>query len=130
MAFYGLLTRDISIQTGSRRAYVKALQARRAELNQDTSEQRGKGIVGSEEAICATVMMCYFEMTFRTMPSAWMLHLDAAAAILVELGPEGCQEGFMHQLFRTVRLGIVCAFPRDSKFSPTCLENKLSSTNI
>ncbi|TVY92705.1 hypothetical protein LAWI1_G002875, partial [Lachnellula willkommii] len=101
MAFYGRLNASISIQTEARRTYTKALETRRVDICRNTDASRTP-----EEALCSTVLMCYFELVVKTTPLAWMQHLDAAAAILEAIGPRGCQEGLMHQLFRTVRLGI------------------------
>jgi hypothetical protein len=98
MAFYGLLNNSLFIQTEARHTYAKALQCCRKELMSGG---------GEEGALCATVMMCYFELVVKTTPAAWMTHLDAAVRILELIGAENCQEGFVHQLFRTVRLGVV-----------------------
>jgi hypothetical protein len=98
MAFYGLLNNSLAIQEEARYMYVKALQCRRRELARGGVE---------EGALCATVMLCYFELVSKTTAGAWMVHLDAAVRILERIGPENCQEGFLHQLFRTVRLGVV-----------------------
>jgi len=108
MAFYGLLNGEIAIQTESRRSYTKALETRRKDLCRNVNVQQYAS-QSSEEALCATIMMCYFEIVNKTTPLAWMQHLDAAAAMLEMIGPEGCQSGFTHQLFRTVRLGAVSA---------------------
>lgn len=105
MAFYGRLNASISIQTEARRTYTKALETRRQDICRNTDAGRTP-----EEALCSTVLMGYFELVVKTTPLAWMQHLDAAAAILEAMGPEGCQKGLMHQLFRTVRLGIVSLF--------------------
>jgi hypothetical protein len=104
MAFYGLLNGEVSIQTEARKSYTTALETRRKDLFRDTN-----AIQASKEALCATVMMRYFEIVSKTTPLAWMQHLNAAAAMLEEIGPGGCQVGFAHQLFRTVRLGAVSA---------------------
>ncbi|TVY35626.1 hypothetical protein LOCC1_G007129 [Lachnellula occidentalis] len=101
MAFYGRLNASVSIQTEARRTYTKALETRRKDICRNTDANRTP-----EEALCSTVLMCYFELVVKTTPLAWMQHLDAAVAILEAVGPEACQKGLMHQLFRTVRLGI------------------------
>jgi len=132
MAFYGRLNASISIQTEARRTYTKALETRRKDICRNTDASRTP-----EEALCSTVLMCYFELVVKTTPLAWMQHLNAAAAMLEAIGPEACQKGLMHQLFRTVRLGIVSfclkgkfemktlkAHRRDSR--PSCSKNHTS----
>jgi hypothetical protein len=116
MAFYGLLVGEVSIQTEARRTYARALETRRTDIRRDTMQKHQHAGYNStsEEAICTTVMMCYFELIIKTTPTAWLQHLDAAAAMLETIGPEACQFGFLHQLFRTVRLAVV-SVPRISK---------------
>ena len=53
------------------------------------------------------MMMPYFEIVTSTTPDGWMLHMEAAAAMLAMMGPESCRVGFAHQLLRTLRLGMV-----------------------
>ncbi|RDW74172.1 hypothetical protein BP5796_07614 [Coleophoma crateriformis] len=109
MAFYGLLNGQVSIQTEARRTYVRALESRRADLCQGTLQVHMGRIMASEEAICLTLMLSYYELVCQTSPVAWIHHLRAAAAMIEAKGPKECQSGFMHQLFRTVRLGIAFA---------------------
>ncbi|RDW67589.1 hypothetical protein BP6252_08985 [Coleophoma cylindrospora] len=106
MAFYGVLNGQVSIQTEARRTYVRALESRRADLGQGTLQTQMGRIPVSEEDICLTLVLSYYELVLKTSPAAWVHHLHAAAAMIEAKGPEECQSGFMHQLFRTVRLGI------------------------
>jgi hypothetical protein len=112
MVFYATLNGDVSIQTEAVRSYTKALETQRVDISGGRFQQRASQTLTSEEAICSTMMMCYLEMIMKTTPVAWMQHLDAAAAMIEAEDMEACQFGFMHQLFRTVRLGIVSFLQR------------------
>ena len=99
MALYGTLTGDVSIQSEAYRWYGDGLNSQR--------ECLGGAAIPSADAICAPMMMSYFEIVTSTTPDGWMLHMEAAAAMLAMLGPEACRAGFAHQMLRTVRLGMV-----------------------
>jgi hypothetical protein len=111
MAFYSTLNGEISIQTEALKIYGKALRSQRLEL---LNAREIKGVISSsvpdlpsEEAICTSLMMCYFEIVTRSTPWGWLQHLDAAAVMLELRGPVNCRAPFVYQLFRTVRLGVV-----------------------
>jgi hypothetical protein len=122
MAFYGALIGEVSIQTGARRAYTKALENRRTDISQRSRQKlHEKQSSNIEEVVCATIMMSYFEIILKTTPLAWTQHLDAAAALLETIGPEGCRYGlYIHQLFRTVRLGKVCVLCQKETYLIPC----------
>lgn len=100
MFFYGALAKDISIQTEACKWYSRALQSLQRLLSQRSSLYSG------EEA-CAVVMLTHFENLAGTSNDAWFQHVQAAATMLEMSGPEGCRDGFSHQLFRHLRLLVV-----------------------
>ena len=67
----------------------------------------GNAVLVTDSVICAPIMMCQFEIMASTSPTAWMQHVEAAAAMLVSQGPENCSKGWMHQMFLTVRMYVV-----------------------
>lgn len=103
MLFYGALTRDMSIQTEACKWYSKALQSLQHLLSQQASSYSG-------EESCAVVMLTHFESMAGTSKEAWFQHVQAAATMLAMGGPQGCCDGFSHQLFRHLRLLIVSLF--------------------
>lgn len=112
MAFYGALNGQIPIQVEARKTYLKALESQRFEMygrGEDctTSTSTPAPMFASEEAICTSIMMSYFEMVTASSFWAWEKHLQAAASMLELRGPEQCQGPFVHQLFRTVRMMVV-----------------------
>ncbi|OQD89665.1 hypothetical protein PENANT_c002G03202 [Penicillium antarcticum] len=49
-------------------------------------------------------MLIHFEHIAGTSEDAWIQHLQGAAKMLEATGPELCRDGFLHQLFRHLRL--------------------------
>jgi len=112
MAFYGIMTRNVSIQTEATRFYSNALRTQRYLLQHRTlltSNTRTRTILPSVDmTVCASIMMCHFELMASTTPYGWIHHIHAAARILEIRGPENCRLGLENDMFRaTVRIGIV-----------------------
>jgi hypothetical protein len=97
MYFYGTLAKDISIRTEACRWYSTALQGLQYLLSH-------KATHFTDDVICATVMLTHFENLAGTSDGAWFHHVQGAAMMLETCGPEGCRDGFLHQLFRHLRL--------------------------
>lgn len=97
MFFYGSLVDDVSIRTEANKWYVKALQGLRYLLAQQTGEFTG-------DVICSAVMLAHYETTAGTSGEAWFQHVQGAARMLQSGGPASCRDGFLHQLFRHLRL--------------------------
>lgn len=97
MFFYGSLVDDISIRTEANKWYIKALQGLRCLLSQQTGVFTG-------DIICSAVMLAHFETTAGTSGEAWLQHVLGAARMLESGGPASCRDGFLHQLFRHLRL--------------------------
>jgi hypothetical protein len=97
MFFYGSLVHDVSIRTEANKWYLKALQGLRFLLSQQTGVFTG-------DIICSAVMLAHFETTAGTSGEAWFQHVQGAARMLESGGPASCRNGFLHQLFRHLRL--------------------------
>jgi hypothetical protein len=97
MFFYGTLAQDVSIRTEACRWYMRALQGLQGVLTQNASPFTG-------DVICAAVMLAHFENLAGTSDEAWFQHVQGASMMLKTGGPESCRDGFLHQLFRHVRL--------------------------
>ena len=100
MFFYGSLADDVSIQTEACKWYMRALQGLRDLLSQETSSFTG-------DVVCAVVMLTHFENLAITSTDGWFQHVQGAAMMLESGGPESCREGFLHRLFRHLRLLVV-----------------------
>jgi hypothetical protein len=97
MFFYGSLVDDVSICTEANNWYLKALRGLRCLLSQQTGVFTG-------DIICSVVMLAHFETTAGTSGEAWFQHVQGAAMMLESGGPASCRDGFLHQLFRHLRL--------------------------
>lgn len=107
MLSYGTVTRDASIKTEACRWYMRALQSLRYLLSLD---DLGSSLYSPESTICAAVMLIHFETSAGTSPKAWLPHVNGAASLLEAQGPDRCRDGFMHQIFRHLRLQTVRLF--------------------
>lgn len=107
MLSYGTVTGDVSIKAEACRWYMRALQSLRYLLSLDDS---GSSLYSPESTVCAAVMLIHFETTAGTSPKAWLPHVNGAASLLEAQGPERCRDGFMHQIFRHLRLQTVRLF--------------------
>ena len=107
MGFYGILTGNIPIQTDACRWYAKAVHSLRSLLQTRNFIGDVSTAVPTEDTACAPIMMSQFEIMASTTPTAWIQHVEAAAAMLVSRGPENCSLGLEHQMFLTVRLFMV-----------------------
>lgn len=96
--FYGFLAQDIAIQTEASRWYLKALQGLQYHLSQQLPSPF------SGDMICTAVMLTHFESLAGTAPGAWFQHVRGASIMIARGGPESCCQGFLHNIFRHLRL--------------------------
>lgn len=100
MFFYGSLADDVSIKTEACRWYTRSLKGLQDLLSHKTSSFTG-------DVICAVVMLTHFENLAGTSTEAWFQHVRGAVMMLESGGVESCREGFLHQLFRHLRILVV-----------------------
>ena len=114
MAHYGKKTGDVSIQIEACRWYDKGLESQRLESQRtqlqlllgDSVHQRLDAVT-----ISAPLMFSVFESMMSTSFAAWSQHVEAAGKMTEMRGPENCQSGLIHHLFRAVRIGAVSLAP-------------------
>jgi hypothetical protein len=121
MAFYGSLVNDESIQIEACKWYARGLVGQRSQISgleaglTGSADPGGAAVaevnIPSEEAICTSIMLGYFEISCSTTPLGWFQHIQGAARLLEMRGPQNCQIGIAHRMFRTVRLNMVRRFP-------------------
>jgi hypothetical protein len=107
MAFYGNLTKNATIQTNASQWYSKAIQLEISRLAAKVSEPRENPKAVNPEDILTPMVLALFESALCTSPMGWAHHLIAASKLLEDLGPERCQTGTMHDIFRALRLNMV-----------------------
>ncbi|KAL7918435.1 hypothetical protein ACQKWADRAFT_245028 [Trichoderma austrokoningii] len=115
MLSYGTVIGDVSIKTEACRWYMRALQGLRYLLSLD---DLGSSFCAAESTVCAAVMLIHFETSAGTSPKAWLPHVNGAASLLEAQGPHRCRDGFMHQIFRHLRLQTFVAAMADNRLHP------------
>lgn len=100
---YGVFTGDIAIQNEARKWYATALRdLRTSVLSKGTSASHATPF--NEDMVCSAVMLSHFETMAGTSLGSWFQHVDGASMMLETLGPQSCRTGFLHSIFRHLRL--------------------------
>ncbi|KAH8686530.1 hypothetical protein BGZ61DRAFT_355428 [Ilyonectria robusta] len=90
------------------KCYARALQIqqscvrRHSQTSQNTLEATRN--VPTEQDICASLLLMYYELLKPTAIGSWMTHMRGTVALLMLSGPEKCQQGSYHLMFRSLRL--------------------------
>ena len=110
IAYCGKKHGNKSMQAEACYWYDKGLEKQRLD-SQQTQRQLANGVNIDESlgvaTICAPILFSLFESLMDTSFAAWASHLKGAVRMLEMRGPENCQSGVIHQLFRSARLGAV-----------------------
>lgn len=104
MLSYATVSNNKAFQDESRKWYSKALQDMQTLLSKPD-------VAVTDSAVCAAVMFIHFETWAGTRPKAWVPHCRGAALLLASAGVDACRTGFMHQIFRHLRLQTVRSAP-------------------
>ncbi|KAK9483565.1 hypothetical protein V1527DRAFT_413098 [Lipomyces starkeyi] len=116
MVLCGSLVGDKAIQMEACRWYVAGLESQQKEL------LRLKKVV-SDGAICATMLLAFYETIRSTSSEAWMYHMCASSRLVELRGPEDCGTGLAHELFCVLRLYMV--YVSTAKRQPSFLASEL-----
>lgn len=111
MVFYGRSISNLDVQVEALTWYHRALRAQQRTLAATSTSVSGAGFgdTRSEQVICATLIMSYFELVVKSSEDAWMQHMDAASALLSHHDADLCNTSYPYQLFRSARLGAICS---------------------
>lgn len=110
MALYGKQRGDAAMQLEACYWYDKGLESQRHESHETELQLARCGSAAgkiSEATISAPILFSLFECLMTTSFAAWAQHITAAGKMLELRGPTMCQDGIIHHLFRSVRLGSV-----------------------
>lgn len=107
MMLYAISHRDACARTKAHGWYERSLTSHRHQLQRVSAHPLHAPIAIANVVSCSLVL-ALFEMISSTIPNGPTHHYSAAAALLREVGPSSCQDGIMHQMFRTARLNDVC----------------------
>jgi hypothetical protein len=101
LAFFARLTDNNDMKVEANWWYATALREERAHVQHLLLHQP------ASEDVCAPLMLMYYELIRPTATGGWMKHLVAASKLMELTGPENCQTGASHLLFKAVRLLMV-----------------------
>ncbi|KAK0118703.1 hypothetical protein ONS96_011791 [Cadophora gregata f. sp. sojae] len=104
-AFCASATSNLSYYAGSRKIYGEALQKHSrsiAALRNSGSQVRA---IAAAQLLCTTLLLCFYEAISSTQSGGegYMRHVEGAAKMVEVLGPEGCADGLVNELFFTAR---------------------------
>jgi hypothetical protein len=85
--------------------YSVGLQQQRRKLKQILGSSRIEP--PSAELICMPMMLSFFEVLCSTSSLGYFQHLIGATTLLQIRGPEDCKHGFLHLLFKSLRIQMV-----------------------
>lgn len=111
MIFSAELTHDINVQQAAQNWYIAALERQRLRISLYLEDVGSNPSVPSEEEICTSMMLLYFELIKPSVTASWLKHLSGVTRLLQQRGPENCQSGVTHLIFRSLRLLAVGDFP-------------------
>ncbi|KAK9368828.1 hypothetical protein V1509DRAFT_31217 [Lipomyces kononenkoae] len=117
MVLCGFLTGDTAMQMEACKWYVAGLKSQQQEL------LRLEELAVSEEEVCATMLLSFYETIRSTSSEAWMYHMRASSKLVELRGPEGYRTGLAHELFRALRLYMV--YVSTAKRQPSFLATEL-----
>ena len=110
---YGTLRGDETIRLEAFKFYISTIKRVSLELhdlekfNNSEAIQPTRILIPKEELIYSTLMMVFFECVWASSPVSWLHHLFGAEKLLIMRGPQQCQSGLSHRLFRTIRYSLV-----------------------
>lgn len=111
MAFYGMITVDRAMKEEARRIYASSLDSHRKLLLRFPKAVSKMSEAGRTQylrsLIAITLLLSSFELLLPASLNSWFSHCEGAAYLLKEVGPQACEDGFMHQVFQVIRFGSV-----------------------
>ncbi|KAM5383482.1 hypothetical protein ACJZ2D_002175 [Fusarium nematophilum] len=108
LVFYGQETKQEALCKEADRCYARALQGQQRCISRYTGKSNGSGNVPlevpTEQDVLASLMLMYYELLNPTVIGSWVTHLRGTAELLALRGPQNCQDGPSHLMFRSLRL--------------------------
>ncbi|KAI8716930.1 hypothetical protein NCS52_00987600 [Fusarium sp. LHS14.1] len=108
LLFYGQNTRQEDLCREADRCYARALKTQRGRIKRQITRSKEtedmSTEIPSEQDISASLMLMYYELLSPSFVGSWMTHFKACCQLLVLRGPENCQDGPCHVMFRSLRL--------------------------
>ncbi|KIM98237.1 hypothetical protein OIDMADRAFT_31062 [Oidiodendron maius Zn] len=111
LAFFAQLIGNVAMKVEANQWYATALHEEQAHVQQLLYHRP------TPEDICAPLLLMYYELIHPTTTGGWMKHLVGASKLVELIGPENCQTGLCHSLFRALRLLMACLSISSGKIS-------------
>jgi hypothetical protein len=99
MALYSRFEEDVALQREACKWYIMGLKSEQKSL--------GSRTVITDGALCAPMLLSFYEMIGSASADNWMNHISAAATLLQLRGVESFDTDFAHTLFCAIRLAMV-----------------------
>ncbi|KAJ5941049.1 hypothetical protein N7516_001217 [Penicillium verrucosum] len=108
LAFYAQVSKQKALCHEAGQYYACALHGQRIYMSQWLAGFNRPAIAAQEiptdQDICTSLMLMYYELINPAATGSWLAHLRGTAQLLVLRGPQNCQVGAVHLIFRSVRL--------------------------
>lgn len=120
LAYYAYCTHDPAIEREADRWYTVALSRQRSWLSSRYFPRGGVGDrtpIPTDQEICTSMMLLYFELIRPTAVASWMKHFSGACRLMELRGPINCQTGVSRLLLQSLRVLNV------SNLSPQLLDH-------
>ncbi|KAL5093919.1 hypothetical protein Trisim1_009395 [Trichoderma cf. simile WF8] len=102
-AYHGRVAQNAAALRAAEHCYVAALRSQRSRLTPYLNSPSSPYIPDDQE-VFTSMMLLYFELISPSSTASWLKHLHGVTSLLQLRGPESCQNGGLHPLFRSLRL--------------------------
>ncbi|KAJ6078766.1 hypothetical protein N7467_008519 [Penicillium canescens] len=108
LAFYAQVSKQKALRHEAGQYHAHALHGQRTYVSRWLAGFSQPAIaaqaIPTEQDIFISLMLMYYELTNPAATESWLTHLRGTAQLLVLRGPQNCQVGAVHLIFRSVRL--------------------------
>lgn len=107
LAYYAYCTHDPAIEREADRWYMVALSRQRAWLSARYSPRGATGdqdLIPTDQEICTSMMLLYFELIRPTAVASWMKHFSGACRLMELRKPIHCQTDTSRLLLQSLRV--------------------------
>lgn len=103
LAFYGQTTQDLTLQHEADQWYGLTLHEHRVCVERYLRKNTISSQIPTEAEMSVSMMLMYYELIRPTNPNNWLRHLCGLVQLTQLRGPDNCQSGMSHLLFRAIR---------------------------
>lgn len=107
LAYYAYCTHDPAIEKEAGRWYLVALSRQRSWLSARYSRGGGcrdQTLIPTDQEICTSMMLLYYELIRPTAVASWMTHFSGACQLMELRRPINCQTGVSKLFLQSLRV--------------------------